>query len=38
MRYSVPLFGVFASDVYDLTGDSFKPFIEGHNLVLANCK
>jgi protein disulfide-isomerase A1 len=29
---------VTASDVHDLTKDTFKAFIEEHDLVLAECK
>lgn len=27
-----------ASDVHDLTKDSFEPFVKEHDLVLAECK
>jgi len=42
MRYSVPLAGLFAavafgSDVHQLNKDTFKPFVEEHDLVLAEC-
>jgi protein disulfide-isomerase A1 len=40
MRYSIPLCGLFAavtyaSDVHQLGKDTFKPFVEEHDLVLA---
>ncbi|KAF2204105.1 disulfide-isomeras-like protein [Delitschia confertaspora ATCC 74209] len=40
MRYSIPLCGLFAavtfaSDVHQLTKDTFKPFVEENDLVLA---
>lgn len=43
MRYSVPLCGLLASialasDVHDLKKDTFKGFIEEHDLVLAECE
>lgn len=43
MRYSVPLCGLLASialasDVHELKKDTFKGFIEEHDLVLAECK
>ena len=42
MRYSIPLAGLFAavafaSDVHQLNKDTFKPFVEEHELVLAEC-
>ena len=42
MRYSVPLAGLFAavafaSDVHQLNKDTFKAFVEDHDLVLAEC-
>ena len=43
MRYSVPLCGLLAgialaSDVHELKKDTFKSFVEEHDLVLAECK
>ena len=43
MRYSVPICGLLASialasDVTELKKDTFKGFIEEHDLVLAECK
>ena len=29
--------GAYASDVHDLTGDTFKSFVKDHDIVLAEC-
>ena len=42
MRYSLGLLALAAlgscSDVHELGGDSFEPFVKEHGLVLAECK
>lgn len=43
MRYSVPICGLLAavalaSDVHELTKDTFKGFVEENDLVLAECE
>lgn len=42
MKYSFALAGLAAlaaaSDVHDLTKDTFDPFVKEHDLVLAECK
>ena len=41
MKYSFALAGLAAlataSDVHDLTKDTFEPFVKEHGLVLAEC-